>query len=217
MVALLPRWSPDGTQLALLWRHFNRELLGVYVIPATGGTPRRVTTGTLPEADPSWSPDGRRLAFGNTSGGQAGTTPNTTIQVLDLGTGQATELPGSEGFFSPRWSPDGRYIAALSLDSLRLVLFDVSSRRWTDLMPRGAFYGWPYWSPDGVSITLNAGDYIKRVRIADRHVETIFSLPGLNVLNGTLGPWLGSTPDGWPVTTLDAGTHDIYALDWDAP
>jgi hypothetical protein len=32
-----------------------------------------------------------------------------------------------------------------------------------------------------------------------------------------LGPWFGSTPDGWPVTLLDAGTHDIYALDWETP
>ena len=193
------------------------ESFRVYLVPATGGTPRRVTAGTLPEADPSWSPDGRRLAFGNTSGGQAGTTPNTTIQVLDLGTGQVAQLPGSAGFFSPRWSPNGRYIAALSLDSLRLVLFDVSSRTWTDLMPRGGHYGWPSWSSDSASITLMAGGNIKRVSIADRHVETIFTLPGLNVANGALGIWFGSTPDGWPVTTLEAGTHDIYALDWETP
>jgi hypothetical protein len=84
-------------------------------------------------------------------------------------------------------------------------------------MPRGVFYAWPFWSPDSRSITLNTFDSIKRVSLADRHVETILSLTGLPLLAGTLGPWLGSTPDGWPVTTLDAGTHDIYALDWEAP
>jgi eukaryotic-like serine/threonine-protein kinase len=216
MVALLPRWSPDGKQIAF-FGGTSTESFRVYLVPATGGTPRRATAGTLPEADPSWSPDGRRLAFGNTSGGQAGTTPNTTIQILDLGTGQVTPLPGSEGFFSPRWSPDGRHIAALSLDSLRVVIFDVAKHTWTDLMPRGAFYGWPYWSPDSTSITLIAGNDVRRVTIADRHVETVVSLVGLDVAPGQLGPWLGSTPDGWPVTTLEAGTHDIYALDWEAP
>ena len=53
--------------------------------------------------------------------------------------------------------------------------------------------------------------------IANRHVETIVGFAGLDLAQGQLGPWLGTTPDGWPVTTLDAGTHDIYALDWEAP
>ena len=216
MVALLPRWSPDGTQLAF-FGGTSTESFRVYLMPATGGTPRRATAGTLPEADPSWSPDGRRLAFGSSSGGQAGTTPNTTIQILDLGTGQVTPLPGSEGLFSPRWSPDGRHIAALSLDSLRVVIFDVANHTWTDLMPRGASYGWPSWSPDGTSITIIAGPDIRRITIANRHVETVVNLAELDSAQGPLGPWLGATPDGWPAITLDAGTHDIYALDWEAP
>ena len=216
MVSLLPRWSPDDTQLAF-FGGTSTEIFRVYLMPATGGTPRRATASTLPEADPSWSPDGRRLAFGSSSGGQAGTTPNTTIQVPILGTGQVTPLPGSEGFFSPRWSPDGRHIAALSLDSLRVVIFDVANHTWTDLMPRGASYGWPSWSPDGTSITLEVGPDIRRVTIANRHVETIVGSASLDFAQGQLGSWLGTTPDGWPLTTLDAGTHDIYALDWDAP
>ena len=27
----------------------------------------------------------------------------------------------------------------------------------------------------------------------------------------------GYTPDGFPMVLLDVGTHDIYALDWEAP
>ena len=64
---------------------------------------------------------------------------------------------------------------------------------------------------------LVAGTAIKRVTIADRHVETIFGLGDSTSRGWHVGPWLGTTPDGWPVTTLDAGTHDIYALDWEAP
>ena len=83
--------------------------------------------------------------------------------------------------------------------------------------PGGAFYGWPYWSPDSTSITLVTATAIERVTIADRHVETIVGRSDSDLAQGQLGAWLGATPDGWPVTTLDAGTHDIYALDWEAP
>jgi Tol biopolymer transport system component len=217
-VALLPRWSPDGSQIVYFGGTSN-ETSRIYIVPASGGTPRRATSSTAAEADPTWSPDGKRLAFGNNSGGQAGTTPNTTIQVLDLGTGQVSALPGSEGFFSPRWSPNGRFIAALSLDSRRLVIFDVASQKWSDLMPPGHPYGWPYWSPDSASVTFIYGDSdvsVERVTVADHHVEILSKRPQ-GVTGGFIGPWMGSTSDGWPVVMLDAGTHDIYALDWEAP
>jgi Tol biopolymer transport system component len=113
LTGLMPRWSPDGTQLAFFGGP-STESFRVYLMSATGGTPRRVTTGTLPEADPSWSPDGRQLAFGNSSGGQAGTTPNTTIQILDVGTGQIAPLPDRRGSFAAVVA-GCRHIAALSL------------------------------------------------------------------------------------------------------
>jgi Tol biopolymer transport system component len=216
-IGVLPRWSPDGSQIAF----FAGDSLAtgrIYVVPASGGTPRRVTTGTTTEADPSWAPDGRRLAFGNASGGQAGTAPNT-IQVVDTATGQVSTLPGSKGFFSPRWSPDGRYIAGLSLDSHRLVIFDVGRQKWSDLIPPGQNYGWPSWSADSTALTfVHQQNFavIARVTIADRRVETITET-GMTAANGPVGPWFGLTPDGWPMILQDAGTHDIYALDWDAP
>jgi hypothetical protein len=140
--------------------------------------------------DPSRSPDGKRPVFDRASG--SGATRVSTIQVLDLTTGHVSMLPASEGFFSPRWSPDGRLIVALSRDCTRLVIFDVVSQTWSDLA----------WA---------------RVRVADHAVETVASARSLQLATGVLGiPWFGTTPDDSPVALLDAGTHDIYALDWEA-
>ncbi len=50
--------------------------------------------------------------------------PGPNIHVADLKTSQVSDLPGSEDLFSPRCSPDGRYVAALSGDSTRLMLYD---------------------------------------------------------------------------------------------
>ena len=109
MVAWLPRWSPDDSQIAF-FGGTALENARVYVVPAAGGAPRRATAGTVSEFDPTWSPDGHHLAFGSAAGEFGGTGSTNAIQVLDLTSGQLSTLPGSEGLYSPRWSPDGRYI-----------------------------------------------------------------------------------------------------------
>jgi Tol biopolymer transport system component len=219
-IAALPRWSPDGSQIAFFawtgsWT--SADSRRIYVVQANGGTPRRLTTGGRPEGDPSWSKDGRRIAFGSVPGNSVGAS-DATIDVLDVTTGKATTVPGSRGFFSPRWSPDGRYILATSLDSLHFVLFEVDTDRRIDLLSGGSIgVGWPCWSPDSQSVWYMQNPELRRITIADRKVETIASVKGLNIASGPLGQWFGWTPDGAPLFQLDAGTHDIYALDWEAP
>ena len=159
------------------------------------------------------------MALGSGPGFERSDSPNAVIRILALDTGQMTVVPGSQGLFSPRWSPDGRFIAALSFDSLRLMLFDVAARKWTQLVGNGStFLGWESWSPDSRSLSYQAGAFeIRRVAIADRRTEVVVSGVGPDLANGLLGFWIGYTPDGSPMVLIDAGTHDIYALDWDAP
>jgi Tol biopolymer transport system component len=51
-----PCWSPDSTEIAYTWGD-------VYRIPATGGTPQRVTYFGTDCFYPSWSHDGTKIAF----------------------------------------------------------------------------------------------------------------------------------------------------------
>src|SRR6202021_3788989 len=76
------------------------------------------------------------------------------LQILDLRTHKQTQLPGSEGLFSPRWSPDGRYIAAISLDQRRLMLYDVADRTWRLLAETSVAD--PVWSSDSKAIYIHA-------------------------------------------------------------
>jgi len=220
MSAALPRWSPDGARIAFFgwagtWAAVDSRR--IYVVDATAGAPRRLTTGTQPEGDPSWSPDGRKIAFGTTPTSGAAPT-DAAISVIDLATGAVAELPGSKGFFGPRWSPDGRYILGTSLDSTRFVLFDVAAGTRSDLLfTTTTAVGWPAWSLDSRSVQYMQNPDIRRISIADHHVETLVSVKDLNIAAGALGQWFGWTPDGSPMFLLDAGTHDVYALDWEAP
>ncbi len=63
-------------------------------------------------------------------------------------------------------------MVALSLDSSRLLIFDVASQRWNDLMPPAGSYGWPSWSADSTAVIFVRGlgreNAILRVRVADR-------------------------------------------------
>jgi len=104
--------SPDGRQLAYV---VNSRY--IYVLPVTGGAPRRVADGT--KADyPTWSPDGRRIAFQEQSncyqpdvvngGGNFEKIFGITINAVASGKNVATAEACTDGYYMPAWSPDGK-------------------------------------------------------------------------------------------------------------
>ena len=214
MLAYLPRWSPNGKQIAF-FGHPPGEPWQIYVVPAEGGTPELIYRGTTNSADPNWSPDGKSLAFGENSLNNQG----SAVYILDLETRKASKLPGSDGLYSPRWSPDGRYLAAIPLDSLKLMLFDFTTQKWTALSD--LFVAYPTWSRDGRylyfdGILDNQESYF-RAQVSSGKLERIFSLKGFQAAGGAFGNWSGLAPDDSPLVVRDASIQEIYALDWDRP
>jgi Tol biopolymer transport system component len=212
--AFLPRWSPDGKEI-LFWETPVGKPSRMYEVSADGGSPRQLLPDDLtPQQDPNWSPDGSRIVFAGNSN-----DPASAVHILDLKSGKVSTLPGSQGMFSPRWSPDGRYIPALSRDSKTLFMFDLQTQKWVQVATAVTF-GWPNWSKDGNSLVVlgrfATGEAVLKVRLSDHKVEQIVDLKNF-ILTGRYGDSLALAPDDSPLLLRDAGTYDVYSLDWQEP
>jgi hypothetical protein len=144
------RPSPDGARIAF---DSNRDgVRGVYVANADGQHVKRVS-GDGFAAVPSWSPDGRRLAFVRAD---AGNPQVWNLWTLDLASGdmrQITRLRDGQPW-GGSWFPDGRRIA-YSYET-RLVILDLQTgqERTFNTPRRGHLVRTPAVSPDGQRIVF---------------------------------------------------------------
>jgi len=213
MFAYLPRWSPDGRQIAFQAIAPDKPW-AMYLISADGADPQRVLPGA---GDIGWSADGRSLVFSDTPPFFAPRpSGKMAIHLMDLTTRRVSTVPGSEGAYSPRCSPDGHYLAAIRAGAETLLLFDFATLKWAELAK--VRVGFPSWSHDSKYVYLDSPEgepAFYRVRIGDHKLEKLLSLTRLP-LTGFFG-WTGVTPDGSPLVLRNIGTQEIYALDWEAP
>jgi len=214
MGVFLMRWSPDGRKLAFMGKEPGKTWK-IYTISADGSNPQPVLDDTRSQADPDWSPDGAAIVFGRSSELMAEDSTPKTIQIVDLQTRRLTTLPGSQGLFSPRWSPDGRFIAAMPLDQGKLLVFDRTNGRWSQLGPTAGRFNNPVWSRDGRYIYIQSldedGSPVLRIGVPDGRIEKVASFQELSP--GTVVNYWGITPDGAPIASFDFLTADIYTVD----
>lgn len=109
-----PAWSPDGREIAF---HSTRDGESnqlsanweIYVMNADGSNPRRLTHSPKLDWLPSWSPDGKTIAFWSTRDG------TWEVYLMDRdGANQrrlTTNSGAAKGISRAAWSPDGHFIA----------------------------------------------------------------------------------------------------------
>ena len=215
MIAILPRWSPDGKQIVFSGGQFGKPAK-IFLVSAQGGTVQELLSESRSEMDPTWSPDGKRIAFGRLAFAE-----DQDIEVLDLQTHQVSVLPGSQGIFSPRWSPDGRFLVAVGSDSRKLVRFDFQTQKWTDWVTQTTDLGFPAWSRDSKYLyfdsTFSNDQSYRRLKVGDTKSEEAVSLKNLRRYFSSIGLWSGLAPDGTPIFVRDISTQEIYALDVQLP
>lgn len=166
-----PVWSPDGRHIAFI--SFRDTLMGkwglgngaLYVMDydlATGqggGNARRLTDDGGSEGWPTWSPDGKWIAFQSDRGG------NWDIWAIKLdGTGLTQLTTFSRADRYAAWSPNGKKLAFTSKRSgsediwvidVQNVLQGTGNPNPVNLTQSPSRDRYPMWSPDGKKLTFN--------------------------------------------------------------
>jgi tricorn protease len=145
----------------------------ILTVPAEKGDVRNLTrtTGAM-ERDPSWSPDGKSIAFFSDESGEY------ALHIIDqAGQGPVKRIKLSESpsfYYRPLWSPDGKKIA---YNDKHLTLWYIDIDKGVPVKVDTTYYfnpafSWDFaWSPDSRWLT-----YTKQIK-SHLNVVMVFSLP----------------------------------------
>ncbi|MDW5267439.1 MULTISPECIES: winged helix-turn-helix domain-containing protein [Acidobacteriaceae] len=217
MEVFMAAWSPDGTQLAVMSRGAGQPWQ-IYTVNADGGNPERLLQKNQNLGDPSFSPDGKYIVFGMVPELMEQANVTSSLEIIELSTHRITEVPHSEGLFSPRWSPDGRFIAAVAWDQTKVTLYDTQSQIWKTLAITSAAN--PVWSRDSKALYIHAyleeeTKPIYRVSVPSGQMTKIASLSNFPVgSNITNVEFSGITPDDAPLVHTEISSGNLYTLDF---
>lgn len=101
-----PHYSPDGNWIAFTGEYDGT--LNVYVLPATGGTPRRLTFHGGPDTAVGWTPDGKNVLFSSPRETYASGIERLYTVPVEGGFATLVPLPLA---YEGSYSPDGSHIA----------------------------------------------------------------------------------------------------------
>jgi tricorn protease len=189
--------SPSGSRVAV---EFRGEIV---TVPAEKGDPRNLSNSPgAHDRDPSWSPDGKTIAYFTDASGEY----ELVLAPQDgKGTPKVIKLPGSGFYAEPVWSRDSKKVAFRD-NGMSLYYLDVASDKITKVVTathgRGAGVRITHssWSPDSKWIAYSTDTSAQIGRVHVYSLEQAKSFPVTDGLSEANEP------------VFDAGGKYLYFL-----
>ena len=192
----------------------------IYVMDADGDNQRRLTNNPATDTQPSWSPDGKKVAFTSYRNGG-----NIQIFVMDSDGQNPVRLTDEVWDQNPSWSPDGQKIAftgyrdaGLGNGTWDIDIYvmdpDGKNRKRLTRIPGNSFN--PSWSPDSQRIAFeNSGNGASEIYVMNADGTRQKSLTEDDKRGNKREPsW---SPDGQSIAFVynDLRSIQIYVMDSD--
>ena len=190
---MAPVISPDASQVAFV------ALGDVWLMPI-GGSARRLTNDRFVEMDPTWSPDGRSIAFSSDRDG----TMDLWVRELESGAERkvATEA------VKAAWAPRGSEIAYITREGALAV-----TGRSAPVHAPMRDAGRPTWAPEGLIAITTLQPYSSRFREGTNQLVMVSTTGAADrQLNPVAHRSIGTRENDGPVWSRD-GSKMAFVMD----
>lgn len=208
--------------------YLNDRHSHLFLLDLTGGEPKQLTSGAHDEYLPSFSPDGKEIAYITKRGADPDRSDDWDVYVIGASPGakerQLTHTPEADGDPDwnsyPAWSPDGKQIAYLHGGPIKKIEYATNAlaiipaaggeaKVLTAALDRNVYE--PHWSTDGKSILVRLEQ--------DRHVvigevdAASGALKELTPMEGTIDQYASAAGHVALLWTSSAAPAEVYAWD----